>query len=135
MEQGASSLTVYQRLNLPVISDRDFVLRVTWGADGQAHWITYRAVKATTPPPREGVVRVTHHSGSWLLEPARGGQETIVRYEVTIDLAGWLPRWMAKSGSGKELPELFVAIQKMIAHPETQAKSQARRGPCLSKCS
>src|SRR5260370_9858640 len=33
---GPFSLVVYQRLNLPVLEDRDYTLLVTWGTDGPA---------------------------------------------------------------------------------------------------
>src|SRR5689334_5529015 len=35
------SLLVYQRLDLPIISDRDFTLRVRWGKEGQGRWIRF----------------------------------------------------------------------------------------------
>jgi hypothetical protein len=33
---------------------------------------------------------------------------------VAIDLGGWLPRWMARAGSGKEVPDLFVAMRQLV---------------------
>jgi hypothetical protein len=106
-------LRVYQRLNLPVIDDRDFTLDVRWGRSGDLRWITYRAVRSGSPE-RDGVVRVTHHQGSWQLEPLDGGRATSVRFMVAIDLGGWLPKWMARAGSGKELPELFASVRQLV---------------------
>ena len=98
-----------------MIDDRDFTLRVTWGkrADG-AYWIRYRTAQRGGPPPRKGVVRVTDHHGSWLIRPTRNGRGSLVRFQVSIDLAGMLPRWMAKSGSGKEVPDLFLSFNKLL---------------------
>lgn len=106
-------LRVYQRLNLPVIDDRDFTLEVRWGRSGDLRWITYRALRSSSPE-RDGVVRVKHHQGSWQLEPIDGGRATRVRFMVAIDLGGWLPKWMARSGSGKEVPELFVSVRQLV---------------------
>ena len=127
LSRSGNSLLVYQRLNLPVISDRDFNLKVSWWRDGDTTWVAYRAIKRGLPP-RDGVVRVSHHLGSWQLRPINNGRQTLVRFQVSIDLAGWLPRWMARSGSGKEVPELFVAIGDMIR------RSTYRSERCSSKC-
>jgi hypothetical protein len=126
LDQGPSWILVYQHLNLPVISDRDYVMYVDWGADGDNLWISYRAGSHRGPPERDGVVRVTHHMGSWQLKPILGGQATFARYQVTIDLAGWLPRWLARSQAGKEIPALFQNMRRMIT------RSKAGGGPCLA---
>jgi hypothetical protein len=109
LRRGTNWLIVYQRLNLPIISDRDFTLLVRWGQEGDVFWITYQAANAG-PPPRDGIVRVTNHQGSWQLRPVNGGESTFVRFEAEIDLAGWLPKWLARSGAGKEIPSLFGSI-------------------------
>lgn len=123
------SLIVYQRLNLPVISDRDFTLRVWWGHKGAVRWIRYAAEPGGLGG-LDGAVKVKRHSGSWQLEPMASGK-TRVRFEVQIDLGGWLPRWLAKSGSGQEVPALFGSLNKLLGQ-------QARRRmlACTSsKCS
>lgn len=107
------SMIVYQRLNLPVISDRDFTLRVWWGRTGKVRWIRY-AAQANGLGGLDGAVHVKNHSGSWQLEALPDGK-TRARFEVQIDMGGWLPRWLAKSGSGKEVPALFSSIDKMLA--------------------
>jgi hypothetical protein len=105
---------VYQHLNLPVISDRDFTLQVDWGKDGVVRFIDYRAVKKKGPKQRKGIVRVSLHEGSWQLKPLSGGRSTFVRFMVMIDMAGWLPKWLARSGSGDEVPKMFMQIRKMV---------------------
>jgi hypothetical protein len=119
---------VYQRLNLPVISDRDFNLKVSWWEKAGVTFVTYKAIPRGDRPPRDGVVRVSHHVGSWQLKPVSDGRQTLARFQVEIDLAGWLPKWMARSGSGKEVPELFGSISEMIR------KSRYRSESCTSKC-
>ena len=114
LKRGRNWLLVYQRLTLPVIDDRDFTLKVTWGTrkDG-SRWVKYRTARGG-PPPRSGIVRVTNHHGSWLIRPIKDGRGSLVRFQVTIDMAGMLPRWMAKSGSGKEVPDLFLTFNKLL---------------------
>lgn len=121
LRRESSSLVVYQRLNLPVISDRDYTLVVRWGQrDGYA-WVTYDAAGWLGPPPRDGIVRVADHSGSWQLKPAENGRSTFVRFQARIDLAGSLPRWMARSGAGKEVPNVFANLCR-LTHPKHRSR-------------
>lgn len=116
-------LVVYQRLNLPIISDRDFVLKVRHGKQGIKRWISYWAVSNTGPSPRDGIVRVSHHRGGWELLPVAGGSETLLRLEVRIDLAGSVPMWMAKSSAGEELPELYASVCRLAVSKSKEKSS------------
>ncbi|MBK8482100.1 MAG: hypothetical protein IPL40_13185 [Proteobacteria bacterium] len=127
LQRGGDWLLVYQHLNLPVISDRDFVLRVRWGRTGELRWIEYNAAPRLGPSARDGIVRVTTHHGSWQLKPIEGGRATFARMQTTIDLAGLLPKWLARSGSGKEVPQIFLALRSLL--PRAGATSPAATGP------
>lgn len=120
LERKGSSLLVYQRLNLPIIDDRDFTLRVKRGKDGAKRWVSYWAVKRGGPAKRDGVVRVTHHQGAWEMRPTAGGKHTLVRFETTIDMAGSVPRILLRTGAGKELPDLFASICQLSVPAEEQ---------------
>jgi hypothetical protein len=113
LSRGPSDLFVYERLNLPVISDRDFVLQVTYGEDMARRWITYRAVSGHGPGPRDGIVRVIRHDGQWELMSTQDGKATLARCEFRINLGGSLPLWMAKAGAGREIPQLYSDICKL----------------------
>ncbi|MCB9558760.1 MAG: hypothetical protein H6707_21765 [Deltaproteobacteria bacterium] len=108
-----SQLIVYQRLALPAASDRDFVLHVISGKRDHVLYVAYKVAANVGPPPARGVVRVRHHSGSWQLHPTKDGKRTWVRYQVSIDVGGWIPRWLARSGAGEDLPELFEALCRL----------------------
>jgi len=113
LKSGAGWLVVYQRLNLPVISDRDFTLMVRWGHEAAYQWVTFDAASWLGPPPRDGIVRVSEHSGSWQLKPVDGGRATFVRFQSRIDFAGSVPRWMVRGGAAKELPNLFANLCRL----------------------
>ncbi len=113
LHSGAGWLTVYQHLNLPVIADRDFTLKVRWGEDHGTEWVVFDALRGQGPPPRDGIVRVTHHSGSWQLRSIEGGRATFVRFQTNIDFAGSVPRWMVRGGAAKELPSLFASLCRL----------------------
>lgn len=105
---------VYQRLDLPMIADRDFTLRVTWGQTGADLWTHFVCDNDLGPPPRDGVVRVSVHEGHWALVPSADGQTTRARYQVHLELSGTLPAWMARSGAAKEIPALFEGLRRQV---------------------
>jgi hypothetical protein len=113
LREGANWLLVYQRLNLPIISDRDYTLMVRWGEDHGVQWVTFDSASWLAPPPRDGIVRVTDHHGSWQLRSVEGGRATFVRFQTRIDLGGSLPRWMARAGAGKEVPNVFANLCRL----------------------
>jgi hypothetical protein len=114
LEKGDHWLLVYRRLRLPLVDDRDFTIRVTWGEDGGVLWIRYRTSPGG-PPPQAGVVRVTRHLGEWRLFPADDGRATLARYESNIDMGGSLPMSMSRSGAVDELPALFEGMCTLLA--------------------
>jgi hypothetical protein len=116
-------MIIYQRLHLPVINDRDFTLFVTWGKDGDLSWIVFKAIKDRGPPPQKGVVRVYQYQGSWQLKPIVTGKSTFMRYQMSMDLASWLPKWMTRSQSGNDVIELFRVIRAMMVSPEYRSRS------------
>ena len=124
LSRDPGGLFVYERLNLPIISDRDFVLRVTHGQDVGRRWISYQAVNGLGPGPRRGIVRVTRNNGAWELLPTQDGRATIARCEFRINLGGMLPLWMAKSRAGSEIPQLYSDICRM-------SLGSGKAGTCL----
>jgi len=124
LERGEDSLLVYQRLDLPLIDDRDYTLLVRWGETDGVLWVAHEAIHGGGPRPRGGAVRVVEHSGGWELHPIRGGEATLARFRNTIDLSGSLPTWLARSGAARELPSLFQGIRSLSAE-----LAMARRRP------
>ncbi len=118
LARGDGYLEVYQRLDLPVLDDRDFTLRVTWGDDGPIPWMRFTTANERGPAPVRGVVRVSRHEGGWRLEPVDGGKSTHAVYRFYLDLAGSFPAWMGKGQAASDLPELFANITKQLpAYP------------------
>jgi hypothetical protein len=112
--KGDNFLDVYQRLDLPVLDDRDFTLHVTWGNESDVHWMRFATANEKGPAPVKGVVRVTDHEGGWRLEPTEGGKGTHAVYRFYLDLAGSFPAWMGKGQATSDIPELFVNITKQL---------------------
>lgn len=109
LARGLTSLVVYQRLRVPLLSDRDYTLVVDWGQSGAALWTRFGVDNRRGPGPRPGLVRIYIHEGGWLLAPSRTGG-TDARYLLRLDLAGSIPLFLARSGAGREIPGLFESI-------------------------
>jgi len=114
LSRGKNSLRVYQRLNLPVIDDRDYTLVVRWRREREVLVIHFKTTTEGAPAERKGVVRVPYHEGSWQLRPVDGGRRTLARFMTTIDMGGLLPKWLARSGSGKEVPKVLASVNSMV---------------------
>jgi hypothetical protein len=109
--KGQGQLLVYQRLDLPLLSDRDYTLVVSWGRRGRLLFVHFECANQRGPSPRAGVVRVSLHRGGWLLRPTPGSG-TDARYQVELGLGGSLPGWVARSGTSREIPALFASIAR-----------------------
>jgi hypothetical protein len=114
LSRGDGFLDVYQRLDLPMLDDRDFTLRVTWGEEGDIPWMRFVTANERGPAPVRGVVRVTAHEGGWRLEPTAGGKSTHAVYRFYLDLAGSFPSWMGKGQAASDIPELYANIAKQL---------------------
>ena len=114
LAQGKGWLRVYQRLNLPVIDDRDYTLDVRWWREKEVLVIHFKTTSVGSPGEQKGAVRVPYHEGSWQLRPLDGGRATQARFMTTIDMGGLLPKWLARSGSGKEVPKVLASVNTMV---------------------
>jgi hypothetical protein len=114
LDRGPGWLTVYQQLSLSIISNRDYTMLVRWGADGQTLWLRFRTANDRGPPENDDFVRMPVHRGCWQLKPVQRGRMTFARYQVELDLGGWLPRWMVGRNRDFEIPDLFDSIRKSL---------------------
>jgi hypothetical protein len=114
LARGEGWKTAYQRISVPMISDRDFAMRLTWGKQGTLHWLRYWSEDNPAWPRQKGVVRVPYARGSWQLTPVDGGRATALRHQSSLDMAGWLPGWVARSFAGKRLVSLFTDVCTLL---------------------
>jgi hypothetical protein len=121
---------VYQRLDLPVIADRDFTLHITWGSQGETLWIRSGVDNSHGPAARGGVVRVSTLDGEWAFIPVRDGTATHAVYHVQIDMAGSIPKWMVSGGAAKDLPKLFEGLRRQVQKRQLNAAA----AKCETSC-
>ncbi len=115
LSRQASDLYVYQHLQLPVISDRDYTLHVTWQTLPAHSFVRFAIDNSRGPGAVQKRVRMTTMTGQWELIPVDGGRATHAIYRVQIDFAGSVPRWMVRDGAAKDLPNLFQGVRQLVA--------------------
>ena len=115
LSTGTDGRVTYTRLDLPVISNRDYVLRVVdeelVEADGtgtfrQKWWSDSKAV-----PERRGVVRLKHNEGSWVITP-RGQDKVHFVYRFSVEPGGSIPGFLAGFGQKDAVVDTVRAVEK-----------------------
>ncbi len=119
-ETGSERLT-YEQIHVPVVSDRDYVIKVTLVQPAQSGRcrIDFETVQHPDYPPAKDFVRLKSVRGHWLLEPLPDGQVGIT-YQLYSDPGGSVPAFLAKGGQRDSVIE-FVKTILQRAHRQTPA--------------
>jgi hypothetical protein len=121
LKREGDSLLAYQRISAPLVSDRDYTLRVRFSATpvegGVSYLSRWQTENAHGPAEKAGVVRVNLNEGSWLLEPI-GPNTTRATYLVYTDSGGVIPAFIKNMGSQAGLRQMFAAIRKQVRDPK-----------------
>jgi ribosome-associated toxin RatA of RatAB toxin-antitoxin module len=121
LKREGDSVLTYQRISAPLVSDRDYTLRVRTttrtlegGTSYRSRWETENAAG---PAEKAGVVRVKLCEGGWLLEPA-GPNVTRATYTVYTDSGGVIPGFIKNTGSQIGIRKIFAALRKQVLDPK-----------------
>jgi hypothetical protein len=121
LKREKDTVLAYQRLELPVVSDRDYTLRSKhqrWlGPDGPIYWIRWEPANDLGPAEKPGVQRVTVCEGGWLLEPTESGGTRAI-YTIYTDSGGTIPPMLANNGSRVAIRKVYDAIRKQVKDPK-----------------
>jgi hypothetical protein len=100
---------VYEQLALPLLKDRDVVLRARreTAADGTID-IRTTAIDGEGPPATSRFVRVQISEGHWHLAPAAGGTDLV--YDIRTDVGGSVPAWIVNRAQREAVPDLVNAM-------------------------
>lgn len=124
LKREKDTVLAYQRLELPIVSDRDYTLRSKhqrWnGPDGPIYWIRWEPANDLGPAEKPGVQRVNVCEGGWLLEPTESGGTRAI-YTIYTDSGGAIPPMLANNGSRVAIRKVFDAIRKQVKDPKYSA--------------
>lgn len=127
LKREKNATLAYQRLELPLVSDRDYTLRSQnskWlGPDGAIYHIRWAPANDEGPAVKSGVARVNVCEGGWLLEPDGAGG-TRATYSIFTDSGGAIPAFIANNGSRMAIRKLFEALRKRAKDPQFAATNK-----------
>ncbi|MBW8686682.1 START domain-containing protein [Chitinophaga rhizophila] len=108
----------YSEVGLPwPLSNRDFICHLTASQDPRTKVVTIDGpVVPNYMPEKEGIVRVTHSSGKWVITPA--GSQINIEYTLEADPGGSLPAWMVNLFVTKGPMESFKKLKVQVNKPE-----------------
>ena len=124
LKREGDSVLTYQRISAPLVSDRDYTLRVRTTSkkveNGTSYLSRWETENALGPAERSGIVRVKLCEGGWLLEPL-GANATRATYSVYTDSGGAIPAFIKNTGSQMGIRKLFTAIRQQVRDPKYSA--------------
>lgn len=128
-ENEGKTTFFYTRLDLPLVSNRDYILKLNDESDWQegkgflkSTWSAWVDKQNHSVAEKDGVVRLSVVDGYWLLEPRENGSKTFATYYVYTDPGGAVPKWLANKANGSAVPNVFNAIRKTVAEQRAAKK-------------
>jgi hypothetical protein len=110
---GDAVLWAYSRVEAPLVSARDYSVRVTTTRrpDGEIRmaWVLDDSLG---PAPQKGVVRVPVNDGSWTFVPGDGGATTRATYRLLTDPGGSVTTWIADQANKTAVPDVLRSVRK-----------------------
>ncbi len=113
------AIYLYLRLDMPVLSPRDFIHKVYVDKDARQPWTkgVYASHWHAMPsklPPKQGVVRLVISEGSWRVTPLPNGKAHLV-YKFSADPGGNIPSIFSNMSNVKGPADTFAAVEREAA--------------------
>ncbi len=116
----------YTRLALPIVSHRDYVVRVVdeqlLAEDGTGEFRQRWWAESKTLPERHGVVRLKLNEGSWLVTPLPEGRAHFV-YRFTTEPGGAIPGFVAGLGQKGAVLDTVRAVERQARKLAQEAEA------------
>lgn len=110
LSSSGDERVTYERVNAPIVSDRDYVLR-TWRTRAPNKCVVnFIVIPDATMPVREGVVRVTTLRGEWRFESS--GDGTTLEYITHAEPGGGMPAFIVE---GPKQSTEFEVVRRLLA--------------------
>jgi len=115
LEQRQGFVLAYDYISVPLLADRDAVLRIESLRDPEtgARRIEWSTTREAGPAPRSGVVRMPRSDGFWSVEPdGEGGSRAV--YQAFVDFAGSLPGSLVSSSVESSILEQVGWLERTL---------------------
>jgi Polyketide cyclase / dehydrase and lipid transport len=112
LSETSDERLVYEQLNMPLVRDRDYTVRLRRRVDleSQRYEVAFVTANEAGPLPDKNHIRVPTIRGRWLIEPGPDGKGATVRYEVFGDPGGVLPAWLLNRVQSESVVQLVRAM-------------------------
>ncbi len=123
LQQGDHSLLIYDQINTPVVSDRDYTMRLrTRSLGNDRHEMTFETSNAEGPPPDPHFVRIPAIRGRWLVEPEPGQPgSSHVTYQTYSEPGGSVPAFVIH---GAQVDQVVRSIEALGARIRSEQQAQ-----------
>ena len=115
LQQSKDTLLFYDQIKTPVVSDRDYTMRMhrrTLGSD--RYEMTFITANEEGPPVDPHYVRIPAISGRWLIEPEPGKDgHSHVTYQTYSEPGGSVPAFVI---SGPQVDQVVISIENLAKH-------------------
>lgn len=101
LKREASDMVFYDKVKTPVVSDRDYTMRIRRVTSGDVMRLEFGTTTEFGPPPDPAYVRMPLVRGFWQVAPDPAGG-SIVRYEVYGEPGGSIPAIIIRDPQLKE---------------------------------
>ncbi len=122
---------VYTRLELPFVSSRDYVLKVSVqkrvNPDGSGVFSNSWTAEPDRIPSRSNVTRLRLCEGAWEVTSLGNGKSRVA-YRSAVDPGGWVPAFAAESASKKGVLDTFSAMEREAKRRGGERIAQAAAG-------
>jgi hypothetical protein len=115
LRDGDGERLLYEEFSIPIVKDRDIVVRARRTSDSASGAIDMESVAVNDegPPPTRQFVRIHTSVSRWHLTPAADGAD--VTYTIRADVGGFVPDWIANRIQHETVP---VLVRKVLERAE-----------------
>jgi hypothetical protein len=114
LRRSESEVLVYDEIHAPVVSERDYTLRMARSVDSAGRLqVTFETANELGPPPRPHYVRVPIIRGRWTVESdGQGG--TLLSQMNFSDPGGAIPAFMAHGPQSDLVVDGMIRVQEQL---------------------
>jgi hypothetical protein len=114
LRRERAALITYDYVDVPILSDRDVVMRIDLArdADPAQPAVRWHAIEGEGPRPPAGVVRMPSYEGTWTLTPTSSG--TLAVYQSHVDFGGSVPRALVESRLPAEIAQQAIVLRRTL---------------------
>jgi hypothetical protein len=125
------SMNVYTRIEPPVVSSRDYVVRVhlveSVREDGSGNFRNQWKSVNELLPERANVVRLKINEGSWYVTPVGDGSRSWAVYKFRTEPGGWIPPFLADLANKTGVTDTLTAVEKEAKRRHKERTAQSGR--------